>query len=251
MMKKIVFFIVIITSVLGNAQSTDSLFVQANKLYQQESYTKALQIYQQIDSTNLQSDALYFNMANAYYKTNQVAPAIYYYEKALKLNPSNSDYNFNLQFAKRMTLDNIEVLPKSLGQRFRDSVILLFTYNAWATIAVIFAFLFALLFLLYHFSYRTGIKRFYFVTSILCVFFVTTSVFFAYRNYQYVSNLRTAIIYEQEVNVRSAPSKSGEINFQLHEGAKVEIIESLDNWMKIKISDGKTGWINSENLKEI
>jgi len=249
-MKKIVFFIVIL-SAIGNAQSIDSLFVKANKLYQQESYTKALKIYQQIDSLQEQSDALYFNMANAYYKTNQVAPAIYYYEKALKLNPSNSDYNFNLQFAKRMTLDNIEVLPKSIGQRFRDSIILLFTYNTWATIAVILAFLFALLFLLYHFSYRTGIKRFYFVASILCVIFVTTSVFFAYRNYQYVSNLRTAIIFKQEVNVRSAPSNSGEINFELHEGTKVEILESLDNWMKIKISDGKTGWINADNLREI
>ena len=250
-MKKIVFFLIVLIFAVGNARTVDSLFVKANKLYQQESYAKALRIYQQIDSMNVQSDALYFNMANAYYKTNQVAPAIYFYEKALKLNPSNSDYNFNLQFAKRMTLDNIELLPKSLGQRFRDTIILLFTYNTWATIAVILAFLFALLFLLYHFSYRAAIKRFYFVTSILCVIFVTTSVFFAYRNYQYVSNLRTAIIFKQEVDVRSAPSKSGEINFELHEGTKVEILESLDNWMKIKISDGKTGWINADNLREI
>lgn len=250
-MKKIVFLLILSITAVVHAQSADSLFVKANKLYQLESYQKALKIYQQLDTLNVQSDALYFNMANAYYKTNQVAPAIYYYEKAIKLNPNNSDYSFNLQFAKRMTLDNIEVLPKSIGQRFRDSIILAFTYNTWAIIAVTLAFLFALLFLLYHFSYRTAIKRFYFVTSILCVIFVTTSVFFAYKNYHYVSNLRTAIIYVQSADVRSAPSKSGEINFELHEGTKVEILESLDNWMKIKISDGKTGWINSENLREI
>jgi len=244
-------FLLLLFHAVSYAQSVDSLFIKANKLYQQESYKDALSLYSEIEKQNFESDALYFNMANAYYKTNQVASCIFYYEKAIKLNPNNKDYRFNLDFAKKMILDNIEVLPKSLGEKFRDIIILKFSYNTWAIIAVSLAFLFALLFLLYHFSYSTSKKRIYFVTSILCVIFVTTSLFFAYRNYQYISSVRTAIIFAQQTEVRSAPSKSGEINFELHEGTKVEILESLDNWVKIKISDGKTGWINVKKLKEI
>lgn len=244
-------FLLLLFQTFSHAQTVDSLFVKANKLYQQESYKKALKLYEEIESQNMESDALYFNMANAYYKTNQIAPSIYYYEKAIKLNPNNKDYTFNLEFAKRMTLDNIEVLPKSPGQKFRDTVILNFTYNTWAIIAVSLAFLFAALFLLYHFSYSTSVKRIYFVTSALCVIFVTSSVFFAYSNYQYVSTTKTAIIFAQQTRVRSAPSRSSEINFELHEGTKVEILESLDNWKKIQIADGKTGWILAEKLKEI
>jgi len=233
------------------AQVPDSLFAAANKSYQQEKYMEALEGYQKIEKLDLKSASLYFNMANIYYKTNQVAPAVLYYEKALKLAPNDKDIQFNLDFANRMILDNIEPLPKSLWQKFMDGIILRYTYETWAKIAVSLAFLFAILFLMYHFSYSTSKKRIYFITSILSVIFVTTSLFFAYRNKHYVDNNIEAVIFSSEADVKSAPTNSSDVYFELHEGTKVIILESLDNWRKIKIADGKMGWITTENLKEI
>ena len=233
------------------AQVPDSLFAAANKSYQQEKYMEALEGYQKIEKLDLKSASLYFNMANIYYKTNQVAPAVLYYEKALKLAPNDKDIQFNLDFANRMILDNIEPLPKSLWQKFMDGIILRYTYETWAKIAVSLAFLFAILFLMYHFSYSTSKKRIYFITSILSVIFVTTSLFFAYRNKHYVDNNIEAIIFTSEADVKSAPTNSSDVYFELHEGTKVIILETLDNWRKIKIADGKMGWITSDNLKEI
>lgn len=250
-MKKIIFFLIVLTGITVQAKNLDSLFVQANKLYQQEDYSKALKVYQEIENQNVESGELFFNIANVYYRTNQVAPSIYYYEKALLLEPNNKDITFNLEFAKRMTLDNIEALPKSMGQKFRDGIVLKFTYNTWAILTVSFAFLFAILFLLYHFSYNTGVKRIYFITSSLSVIFVLLTVLFTYQNYQYIQNTRTAIIFKQLAPVKSAPTKSSEVNFELHEGTKVSILETLDDWMKIKITDGKTGWINEDSLREL
>lgn len=233
------------------AQTPDSLFNAANKLYQQEKYLEALQAYQEIEKQDMESVALYFNMANVYYRSNQVAPAIYYYEKALKLAPNDKDVLFNLDFANRMILDNIEPLPKSLWQKFMDGVILKFTYETWSKIAVSLAFVFAILFLMYHFSYSTFKKRIFFITSILSVIFVTTSLFFAYRNKHYVDNNVEAIVFSAEAAVKSAPTNSSDVYFELHEGTKVVILETLDNWKKIKIADGKMGWINAEAIKEI
>ncbi len=250
-MNKIVFILIFSISQFAHAQSADSLFVKANKLYQLEKYDEALKLYQEIENREFESDALYYNMANIYFKTDEVAPSIYYYEKALKIDPTNRDTFFNLEFAKQMILDNIEPLPKSLGQKFRDEIILKFTYNTWAIIAVSLAFLFAVLFLLYHFSYSTSKKRIYFVTSILTVAFVTLSVFFAYKNYLYISNTVTAIIFAPQTQVKSAPTKTSEVNFELHEGTKVEVLEDIDNWRKIKIADGKTGWMEAADLKEL
>jgi len=250
-MKKVAFLFIFLISWIGNTQTLDSLFTNANKLYQQENYIEALKLYQKIEDKQYESVALYFNMANVFYKTNQVAPAIYYYEKALKLEPNNKDIAFNLDFAKRMTLDNIEALSKSLGQKFRDSIILKFTYNTWAIIAVSLAFLFAFLFLLYHFSYSTRKKRIYFVTSILSAVFVALSVFFAFKNNHYIKNTKAAIIFAPQTQVKSAPTKTSEINFELHEGTKVYVLEDLDNWRKIKIADGKTGWMLADDLKEL
>lgn len=243
-----------ILSVSGSvalAQVPDSLFASANKLYQQERYIEALEQYQSIEKMELESASLYFNMANIYYRTNQVAPAVYYYEKALKLDPNDKDIRFNLGFANNMILDNIEPLPKSLWQKFMEGVILRFTYETWSRIAVGLAFLFAVLFLMYHFSYSTGKKRFYFITSILSVIFVTTSLFFAYRNKHHMNTNIEAIIFAPAAEVKNAPTKSSEIYFELHEGTKVHILETLDNWKKIKIADGKMGWIDTAALKEI
>jgi tetratricopeptide (TPR) repeat protein len=236
---------------LGIAQNADSLFVQGNELYRQEKYDQALKAYQEIDSLEQESWALFYNMGNIHYKMNRVAPAIYYYEKALKLRPDQQDVLFNLEFANQMVLDNIEPLPRNLGQRFMDAVILKLTYDTWSKIAVGLAFLFALLFLMYHFSYSTGKKRFYFISSIISVVLVTTFVFFAFRNQLYVKSNIEAIIFAAEAEVMNAPTNTSDIYFELHEGTKVTVLESLDNWKKIQIADGKVGWIDQKHLKEI
>ena len=241
----------VLTGIMVQGQELDSLFNAANKRYQQEEYMKALDLYQQIEKQEMQSSELFFNMGNIYYKTNQVAPSIYYYEKALRMSPNDKDIRFNLSFANTMVLDNIEPLPKSLGQKFMDSVVLKFTYETWAKISVSLAFIFAILFLLYHFSYSTSKKRIYFITSILSVIFVTMSLFFSYRNKHYVDNKIEAIIFSPQAAVKSAPTNSSDVYFELHEGTKVLVLEALDNWKKIKIADGKMGWIKESDLKEL
>ncbi len=250
-MKKIYLIAVLISGFIANAQDVDSLFVKANKFYQNEQYTQALQLYKDIENKNQFSKELYYNMANAYFKTNQVAPSIYYYEKALQLDPNDEDIRYNLDYANRMIIDNIEPLPKSLGQKFRENVILRFTYNTWAVMAVVFALLFAMLFLMYHFSDYTSRKRVFFITSIISASLVLIMVFFAHQNKSITDNTKYAIVFSQKADVKSAPTISSEINFELHEGTKVKVVESLDNWRKIKLADGNTGWINAEDLKEL
>ena len=250
-MKRLFLLVFMLKGVLVLAQSPDSLFSDANEMYRQEEYAEALKTYEEIESMGLESWALYYNMGNIHYRMNKVAPAIYYYEKALVLSPDNRDVLFNLQFANQMVLDNIEPLPRSLGQRFMDSVILKLTYETWARISVGLAFLFALLFLMYHFSYSTGKKRFYFVSSIITVVLVTVFLFFAFRNKHYFDNNREAIIFASEAEVKNAPTQSSDAYFELHEGTKVSVLETLDNWKKIRIADGKIGWIEEKHIKEI
>ena len=240
-----------LSGILGMAQNADSLFVKANEMYRLEKYDEALKTYEEIETLDQESWALYYNIGNIHYKMNRVAPAIFYYEKALKLRPDQQDVRFNLEFANQMVLDNIEPLPRNLGQRFMDAFILKLTYETWAKIAVGLAFLFALLFLMYHFSYSTGKKRFYFITSIITVVLVTTSVFFAFRNQLYIKNNKEAIIFATEAEVMNAPTTTSETYFELHEGTKVTVLENLDNWKKIRIADGKIGWIDEKHLREI
>jgi tetratricopeptide (TPR) repeat protein len=250
-MKNIILSITLFISFVAVSQTADELFDTANNLYQSEKYTEALQVYSSIEKKGLISDDLFFNMGNSYYKLNKVAPSIYYFEKALKLNPSNEDAAINLAFAKRMTIDVIEELPKTFLQRLSANFIEKLPYDTWALIAVIASFLAALLFLLYYFSYSSNKKLFYFNISIFAVFILVLSVFFAFHNYNIIQKNRAAIIFVAKVEIKNAPSTSSEEVFELHEGTKVMVLDELDNWKKIKIADGKVGWIYADDLKEI
>jgi len=250
-MRKFATIILLFVSFVSNSQSANELFKEGNTFYKVEDYNRAMGVYLAIEEKGLESSDLYYNLGNCYYKLNKVAPAIYYYEKALKLNPTNEDAQHNLTFAKRMTLDVIEDLPKTFLQRFSKNVIQKYTFDTWALIAVIASFLASLLFLLYHFSGSSKMKLLYFNTTIFSVFVMLVSVFFAFDNYDSVQKNRTAIIFAAKTEIKNAPTASSDEVFELHEGTKVIILDELDNWKKIKIADGKVGWINQDNLKEI
>jgi len=251
MMKRFILILALIIGSFSFAQTSSELFSKANDFYKNGQYTKAIELYLNIEKSGLESDDLFFNLGNSYYKLNNVAPSIYYYEKALKLNPMHQDASNNLVFAKRMTIDIIEDLPKTFFQRFSVNVIQKLTYNTWAIIAVTASFLSAVLFLLYYFSATPKSKIFYFNTTIFAVLLMAVTVFFAFSNFENTQKNRKAIVFSQKSEIKNAPSLDGETVFELHEGTKVTILDALSNWKKIKLADGKIGWINASDIKEI
>jgi tetratricopeptide (TPR) repeat protein len=250
-MKKFISILLLLLNLAAFAQAPEKLFSEANTFYKESNFERALGLYLAIEEQGFESSDLYYNLGNCYYKLNKVAPAIYYYEKALKLDPAHEDAAFNLAFAKRMTIDVIEELPKTFLQRFSANVIQKFTFDTWALIAVSASFLAVLFFLFYYFSYSSGKKLLYFNTAILAFFIMLVTVFFAFNNYDTVQKNRIAIIFAPKAEIKNAPTMSSEEVFELHEGTKVIILDELDNWKKIKIADGKVGWIDETELKEI
>lgn len=230
--------------------SQDELFKQGNELYRSEKFEKAISIYKQIEKAGTVSSELYFNLGNAHYKLNHVAESVYNYEKALKINPLNKDAAVNLVFAKRMTIDVIEELPKSFSQKLNESFIQKLTYNEWAIVVVVFSILSTLFFLLFYFSYIPLQKRMYFIVSGISVIVFFTSLFVAYSEYQRSINTVEAIVFSEKVDVKDAPISNGEIIFELHEGTKVAVLEKVDSWKKIRIADGKIGWVNANSIQE-
>ncbi|WP_298779260.1 SH3 domain-containing protein [uncultured Polaribacter sp.] len=247
-MKKILFLLLIIANSLS-AQNTDEIFSSANNLYKTEKFEEAVELYKKIESKGLVSLELFYNLGNSYYKLNKVGPSIYYYEKALKLDPLNEDVKNNLVFAKRLALDKIEELPKSVFQKFNQNYLQKLSYNQWAIVVVVLSALASLLFLLFYFADSPSKKRFYFATSILSFIFLIASFFITYNQYSFYKNNKEAIIFVEKTEVRNAPTFNAEEIFTLHEGTKVIVLDAVDNWLKIKIADGKIGWIISNELK--
>lgn len=250
-MKKLLVIIGVFWVAISVAQSPEELFAEANEFYKTEQYDAAIKSYKSIEELGIHSDDLYYNLGNCYYKLDKIAPSIYYYEKALKLNPANEDAQTNLFFANKTTIDAIEELPKTIFQNFAETVIYRFTYESWAKFAVTCSFFGALFFLLYHFSYSSRKKLLFFNGSILAVALLVCTIFFAYKSYDKEVNTKSAIIFKPTTDIKNAPTFNSETVFKLHEGTKVLVLDEIDDWKKIKLADGKIGWIIADNIKEI
>jgi len=235
----------------GLAQNTDTLFKTANEFYQKGDYNAALKSYQQIEKQQLESADLYYNLGNTYYKLNQIAPTIYNYEKALLLDPNNDDIKNNLTIAQRMTIDKIDVLPKTFLQKLEATYIRSVKFETWAYIAICASILFVLLFLAYYFSYHTGKKRLYFILAMASFITVVLGFSFAYSGFQYTKNHQPAIVFSAKASVKNAPTLNSNEVFELHEGTKVIILEQVEDWLKIKLADGKIGWLSETDLKAL
>ncbi|CAM1360890.1 SH3 domain-containing protein [Tenacibaculum xiamenense] len=249
-MRNIILLLVLVSNIVS-AQTADALFADANNLYRQDKYEEALTIYKQIEDTKELSSELYYNIANCYYKLNKVAPSIYNYEMALSLDPLNEDAINNLTIAHKLTLDRIEPLPKTLFQKISNNFFEKLHYNTWAYISVTLSIIGSILFILFYLSYDSRKKRVYFTVSILSFLLLIASLMISYQQFNTYQNKKEAIIFAEEIEIKNAPTSSSDDIFILHEGTKVSVIDSVDDWKKIKLIDGKIGWMQSNNLKII
>ena len=251
-MNKLIYIFFFLLGGIITAQEDHTLFSQGNSLYNEGKFQDAITSFEAIIEQGKHSSELYFNLANAYYKLNQVGPSIYYYEKALQLSPNDKDIENNLTFAQNMTIDAIERIPEVGLSRIGKAIVNTFSFDVWAVLAVGLTILFVILFLSYYFSYSTTLKRLLFLSSFGSLFLGLVTFIFAFQKYDFAQNDRGAIVFAQETEVRTDPNLRSETAFNLHEGTKVQIIENFDdNWAKIKLADGKTGWISIQDIKEL
>ena len=246
----IIFFIVGTLSLKAQAPVAP-LFEQGNTAYNEGDFSKAVSLYEQTLLTGKHSAALYFNLGNAYYRLNKVAESIYYYEKAKQLDPKNEDFKVNSAFAQNMTIDSIEPLPESQLSQFQKALYALANTSIWSKIVILFVWLFVIFFSIYLFNKTAKLKRLFFVLSLFSIVLFMGSFTIKFFANAQKDNKEYAIIFSNEINSWSEPNLRAEIQFTLHEGTKVELLDSLDEWKKIRIANGSEGWIKNPYLKSL
>jgi tetratricopeptide (TPR) repeat protein len=247
-MKQIVYILALTISTFVFGQS-NTLFEQGNSLYNDGKYQEAINSYEAILENGEHSAELYYNLANAYYKLNSIAPSIYYYEKALLLNPNDEEIKNNAAFARNMTVDAIDTIPEVGFTRIMKTITNIFSFDSWAIFSIGFVFAFVVFFLMYYFSYATNKKRFLFLSSGTSIVFALITLFFAFQKFNLDQNDNPAIVFAKESQIKTEPNLRSEEAFRLHEGTKVQVLESLKDWQRIKLSDGKIGWIPKQDIK--
>ena len=227
------------------------LIQKANEHYTKEEFTKAIDGYNQILMAGIESPELYYNLGNAYYKTNQFTLAILNYERAKLLAPDDEDIEFNLLVANQKVVDSIQELPGIFIVRWWNSLINSQTTDNWAVLSIIGFILFLTLVGLYFFAKSGDVKRVSFWAGCFLIVFTIFSWSFAARQKSRLVNHSFAIVMQPTVTVKSSPSEKGTNLFVIHEGLKVRITDKLGDWVEIRLADGNKGWLLIESIERI
>ncbi len=240
------FFILLLMYINVFGQTDQFMFEQANARYQAGMYQEAIDLYLQIVANGKISGEVYFNLGNAYYKIGHIGRAILYYEKARIFLEGDEALDQNIRLARLRTVDEIEPLPRLFLIEWWDTLLYLLSLETIAWIAYG-SYLLVVILLALNILWHGRWKRLVWIAAWLCVPIIV--IFFS-RVYQFETS-RFGIILETKVSVMNEPNVSGQEIFILHEGTKVRINRSVDEWDEISIPDGKTGWVEQKNLEII
>lgn len=235
--------------VFGN--NNINVFNRANEFYKKEQYDTSIILYESILKSGLEAPEVYYNLGNAYYKNKNIAEAILNYERAHTLAPNDDNINFNLQLAQTMIVDKINTLPEFFLKHWWRIFSEFLSSDIWGIISIT-LFIVALIFAaLYLFTLRLWLKKFSFW---LVLILIALSFVCFINSYQLKSDSLSqtqAIVMTPSVTIKSSPDENGKDLFVIHEGLKVWIIDKVDNWSKIKIADGNSGWLKNTDIEAI
>ncbi len=230
----------------------DSLYRSANDSYAAGNWQDAVESYSSVESLGLESAALYCNLGNAWYKAGDVAKAILYYERALKLDPSYSDARYNMTVVSDYIQDRIEPVPEFILKTWARNLCYALDSDAWAVAGLVFLAVVAVSLLLLFLSASLAWRRTGFFAAIVFFLFSLTSLSCAFWQKADYSRKDGAIIMAPVVSVKSSPSSEASTDlFILHEGTKVLILDEVGDWRNIELADGRQGWMQSADMEII
>ena len=250
-MKKIYFSLLFVfASVLAYGQETTK--AQADSAYINNDYANAVYLYENILANQGESADIYYNLGNSYYKMDNIAKAILNYEKALMLNPGNSDIRFNLELAQSKTVDKVTPMSEVFLVTWMKSLTNTMSEQGWSKLAIASFILTLLGLVLYFFSKKIAMKKIGFISALCLMLVCILANVFASSQKSKAQSHSSAIIMEPSVTVKSTPNEGGTELFILHEGRKVMIKDNtMREWKEIQLEDGNAGWVPASVIEII
>lgn len=236
---------------LYGQSSHEKAMEKANQAYIDEAYHEAVSLYEDIVKMGWESASLYYNLGNAYYQKGMLGKAILNYERALRLNPADDAIRHNLRIAGSQTVDRIEPLPRLFFLDWRDNFVQSQSADGWARKVIALVFLVAVFIALFFVTRKRLYKQLCFGMAIGMILLAFASFYAASRQYYMIHEKQEAIVTDSRVVAKSAPGERGIDLFLVHEGTKVEISNTVQDWFEVRLANGSIGWIQRSALEEI
>ena len=219
--------------------------------YVRQQYQQAIADYEALLKKGVSAD-VYYNLGNAYYRTDNITRAVINYERALLLSPGDPDIRVNLQLARSKTIDKIIPESEMFFVTWYRSLVNIMSVDGWATMSLVSLAIAIILALCYLFSGRVWMQKTGFFGALAMIVIFGLSNLFAWQQKDQLVNRTGAIVISPAAAVKSTPANGGTDLFIIHEGTKVEITDSsMKEWKEVRIADGKEGWIKASMIEMI
>ncbi|MGE5496819.1 MAG: tetratricopeptide repeat protein [Syntrophothermus sp.] len=229
----------------------ENLMQKANSFYQQGSYDKAIEVYQKIVNDGYSSKELFYNLGNSYFKTGMIGYAILNYEKAQKISPNDEDVAYNLKIANARTVDKIEAMPKIFLVRWWEELLNLLPVNGWTLFSYIVYLACLVIIGWYFFARSQALQKWILISGLASAAVLLFSIIILFSRYNYDYGKEYAVVTQSAVTVKLSPDEHSGDAFIVHEGIKVSLEDKVDTWVKVKLPDGKVGWLPEGEMKKI
>lgn len=251
-MRRILTFLLLFTAYhLSPVTCHAATKADADSAYVQGNYQKAIELYSELLKEGQSAD-VYYNLGNAYYRSEEITQAILAYERALLLSPGDADIRFNLQLARTKTIDKMVPQSEFFAVTWYRSLVNQMSVDGWAYTSLALLALAIVLVLLYLFSSPVWLRKVGFFGGLLALLFFLLANLFAWQQKQTLNHRDGAIIIQSAVPVKSTPATSGTDLFILHEGTKVTVTDdTMQDWKEIRMPDGKVGWVETAQIEII
>ena len=230
------------------SQSPSQLYTSANALYKSNQFEQAAAAYEKILMQGYNTPEVYYNLGNSYFKLHNTGKAILNFERAHKLAPDDEDIAHNLKLAQLKTIDKLIPVPQLGIVTQWNALLTSQSAKGWGIFALVFLWASLVLFAIYYFLFKNNLL---FTLCFLLFVFSIASISLAFKQSNAEENSAAAILLVENINVKSAPDANGTDLFTIHEGLKLELCDQVGNWTKIRLADGKVGWIEKKFFEKI
>lgn len=233
------------------ATTPQELFVAANDAYTKGQYTQAIEGYESILASGQISKEVYFNLGNAYWKNKQKAKAILHFERALLLSPKDEDTAYNLAIVQSQLEDDLDVVGTFFLKDWWQNFHHFFSSTTWSilTLLGLWSGIGGLAIWLLAEDRQRKKKGFFAGLGLLMT---SLLFFFAARSQgNFEQHSQQAIVLESAISLRNGPDEKSTNLLTIHEGLKVELLDKIGDWYKVKLSNGEQGWLPNTAIEEI
>lgn len=223
----------------------------ADDEYKKGNYQQAIKDYEELLKKG-PSVELYYNLGNAYYRTDNMTRAVLNYERALLLSPGDDDIRFNLQMARSKTIDKIAPKSEMFFVTWYKTLVNFTSVDGWARSAIVCLSLALVLALCYLFGGKPQVRKIGFFGAVVFIAVFILSNVFAYEQKQILTKRTGAVVTAPSAPLKKTPVASSEHGAIIHEGSRVEIIDdTMKDWKQVELEDGREGWILSSQMERI